>query len=245
MGHKMTTFFTADLHLFHENIIKYCDRPFKNAEKMWRAIKRNWNAVVQPGDEVWVLGDLTLKKSNHIALLAKMIGELNGTKHMVVAPTHDLMLPREYEEIGFTTVHYPAFQLPNGWFLGHDPALATVWPKGSVYLCGHVHKLMTSQMSRTGVLMINVGVDVRDFTPVSEEQILEIISNGEPGPEDSGESKEEGRRKHLQDASGSPRVQQGRNMRNGQNESAEVREERWQQARRASIDGSGKTEGDS
>lgn len=237
-------FFTADLHLFHENIIRYCDRPFKNTEKMWRALKRNWNAVVGKEDEVYVVGDLTLKKGPHMNLLAKMIGELNGMKHMIVAPTHDLMLPREYEEIGFTTVHYPAIQLPNGWYVGHDPALATVWPKGSVYICGHVHKLMTSQISDTGVLMINVGVDVRDFTPISEEQILGIIENGEPKPTDSSKNQEEGRREHLQDEGSSSGVQQGRNMRDGQNESAEVREKRWQQARRASIDGGSQTEGD-
>lgn len=169
-------FFTSDLHLFHENIIKYCNRPFKNTEQMFKFIKRNWNSVVGKEDEVYMVGDLTLEKTSHLPQLKNMIKSLNGTKHMIVAPTHDLMRPREYEEIGFTTVHYPAIQLPNGWFVGHDPALATVWTKGSIYVCGHVHQLWSELMSDTGVLMINVGVDVRGFTPISEDQIKSIIS---------------------------------------------------------------------
>ena len=28
------TFWTADTHFFHRNIIKYCDRPFKDEDEM-------------------------------------------------------------------------------------------------------------------------------------------------------------------------------------------------------------------
>lgn len=44
-------FFTADLHLGHENIIKLCQRPFKNIEQMDNALIQNWNAVVKEEDE--------------------------------------------------------------------------------------------------------------------------------------------------------------------------------------------------
>jgi len=150
---------------------------------MWNTIKRNWNATVRPFDEVWIIGDLTLKGPDHLPTLTKMIESLNGFKHMIKAPTHDRLTIEQYIDMGFVSVHYPAVQLPNGWYLGHDPALAAVWPKDSIYICGHVHQLMTSQKSNTDVLMINVGVDVRNFTPVSEEQILEIIKNGESKPQ--------------------------------------------------------------
>jgi calcineurin-like phosphoesterase family protein len=167
------------MHLFHEAILKFCDRPFENAEHMWKVLKKNWNSTVAQDDEVWVLGDLTLKGKMMLDPLSSMIHGLNGVKHMIVASTHDHFCPIHYEYMGFTSVHYPAIQLENKWYLGHDPALASVWPTGSIYLCGHVHKLWTHMMTATGVLCVNVGVDVRNFTPISEIEIQEIIKNVE------------------------------------------------------------------
>ena len=54
----MTIWFTADFHLGHENIIKYCDRPFKNAAEMDKKIIANFNKVVAADDTVYILGDL-------------------------------------------------------------------------------------------------------------------------------------------------------------------------------------------
>jgi len=42
----MTTWFTADLHLGHRNIIEYCNRPFADVDEMNRALIANWNQVV-------------------------------------------------------------------------------------------------------------------------------------------------------------------------------------------------------
>ncbi len=43
-------FFTSDLHLGHEGIMKYCHRPFASVEEMNRTLIRNYNAVVTPDD---------------------------------------------------------------------------------------------------------------------------------------------------------------------------------------------------
>jgi hypothetical protein len=42
----MTTWFTADLHLGHRNIISYCDRPFESVGAMNRALIARWNEAV-------------------------------------------------------------------------------------------------------------------------------------------------------------------------------------------------------
>ena len=53
-------FLIADLHLGHENIIRYCSRPFVPADvaEMDRVLVANWNYSVAPDDRVFFLGDL-------------------------------------------------------------------------------------------------------------------------------------------------------------------------------------------
>jgi len=50
----MTRWFTADLHLGHANIIRYCDRPYADVDVMDRDLVARWNDTVAPADEVWV-----------------------------------------------------------------------------------------------------------------------------------------------------------------------------------------------
>ena len=47
-------FVTSDLHLGHENIIKYCRRPFSSAAEMDGVLINNWNRVVKETEEVTV-----------------------------------------------------------------------------------------------------------------------------------------------------------------------------------------------
>lgn len=53
----MTTWFTADLHFGHANIINYSGRPFADVTAMNQALIERWNASIHPDDTVWVLGD--------------------------------------------------------------------------------------------------------------------------------------------------------------------------------------------
>lgn len=53
-------FFTSDLHLGHENIIKHCFRPFATIEENDQVLIDNINKVVGPSDTLYCLGDFAL-----------------------------------------------------------------------------------------------------------------------------------------------------------------------------------------
>ena len=54
-------YFTSDLHFYHENIIKHTNRHYANAEKMNNDLIKKWNEKVNAYDEVYILGDFTMK----------------------------------------------------------------------------------------------------------------------------------------------------------------------------------------
>lgn len=82
---KTKTWFTADLHLGHDNIIEHCDRPFRNLDEMHEAIIARWNERVAPDDTVWLLGDVALGDREQTLPLVR---RLHGHKRLV-AGNHD------------------------------------------------------------------------------------------------------------------------------------------------------------
>ena len=55
-------YFIADTHFNHANIIKYCNRPFKNVYEMNEYIIQKWNSVVKNVDIVYYLGHEFIEK---------------------------------------------------------------------------------------------------------------------------------------------------------------------------------------
>ena len=74
----MKFFVISDTHFNHENIIRYCNRPFKNATEMNEIIIKNWNEIVTNNDIVIHLGDVGLGRSDQ---LEPIIKQLNGKKY--------------------------------------------------------------------------------------------------------------------------------------------------------------------
>jgi calcineurin-like phosphoesterase family protein len=105
--------FTADPHLGHENIVKYCRRPFWTTagdirerfaenrvpdhvkdEERWPDIEKhdetlieNWNSRVAVDDEVWIIGDFCWWHLDEVMVRA-YYARLNGYKHLVLG-NHD------------------------------------------------------------------------------------------------------------------------------------------------------------
>lgn len=185
----MTTFFTSDNHFGHHNIIEYSKRPFYNVEEMDAAMIDRWNSVVGKKDIVYHLGDFSLSTNNIINILA----QLNGKIHLVPGNHEKCFSSRDkwrkevqkYLGYGFASAQ-ERMELKIGSHaveLCHLPFKNEVDPdqrfsqwrpidRGQFLLHGHVHE----RWSVSG-RMINVGVDVRNFTPISESEVSEIIAD--------------------------------------------------------------------
>lgn len=161
-------YFTSDQHFGHANIIKYCDRPYATYKIMDKALIDNWNSVIKDEDEVFVIGDFSLTRNHE--MIRSLLEKLNGTKHLILG-NHDELKPFSYVNCGFASVH-TSLKIEDTIYLIHDPASAAVLKKDDILLCGHVHTLFTEIESENGVRVINVGVDVRDYKPVSLEELL-------------------------------------------------------------------------
>ena len=79
-------YYTADLHLGHENVIQHCSRPFATVEEMDAALIRNWNSRVHRNDTIYIVGDLFFRNRRSAE---DYLGELKGRKHLVLG-NHDL-----------------------------------------------------------------------------------------------------------------------------------------------------------
>jgi predicted phosphodiesterase len=79
-------FFTSDTHFYHDNIIRYCRRPFKDAAHMDEVLIQNWNDTVGSDDIVFHLGDFSYGGS---AEWVRVLNRLNGKIYLIVG-NHDI-----------------------------------------------------------------------------------------------------------------------------------------------------------
>lgn len=159
---------TSDTHFNHANIIKYCSRPFADAETMNRELIARWNASVQPGDYVFHLGDFALGKADE---MLPIFEQLNGFKHLIRG-NHDSRKTMELPWSG-TYQHYFMPQQNQKIFLVHDPKVAKASVAPCLVLHGHLHG--TAELhpfpKHPHVKYIDVGVDCFDYKPVSIQQL--------------------------------------------------------------------------
>lgn len=166
----MRNWFTADLHLGHDRIRKYCNRPFSSLEKMNETIIRNWNQRVKPDDIVFHVGDFCFRsasgeKEGDIYKAKHYVKQLNGNI-VFLQGNHDLnnTLKTPIESLVVKTGGYRTKLI-------HHPEFAE--SKFSYNFCGHVHqnyKFKTVVDGMKLIKIINVGVDVNRFMPISFDE---------------------------------------------------------------------------
>ncbi len=163
-------YFIADTHFNHANIIKYCNRPFKNTDEMNKYIIKKWNSVVKQTDTVYHLGDVGFGKFEELKTL---VGSLNGRK-ILLRGNHDFKIGvNTWKEIGFVGVYKKEIILDN-LLLTHIPTEEV--EENQINIFGHIHDKPLDRKFDTKN-HICVSCDVVHYTPVSINKIKSIVKN--------------------------------------------------------------------
>lgn len=173
--------FSSDPHFGHKNIIKYSNRPFSNEDEMDEALIKNWNTKVDPGDTVYVLGDLSFRDAQRTTnILYRLNGDIKFCwgNHDKVVKNSPTLIQRRFSEV--RDYYELKFKQTDGTdniiVMSHYPMV--VWNKahrGSWMLHGHSHGNLKYPMKAK---IMDVGVDPQNYFPISivdvEKKMLSI-----------------------------------------------------------------------
>ena len=163
--------FTSDLHLFHENIIKMNNRPFEDVYKMWDYLKEEINSKVKDNDYLFILGDVLWGSQE--TKINSFLKAIKGKKILVIG-NHDKQknvaeeTPEGRNFSQFYSVaraDYIKFiskkkDFDQDIYMCHYPALT--WPgksRGSWHLHGHTHGNIDEYNESQPDLRVDVGID--------------------------------------------------------------------------------------
>lgn len=198
-------YFTSDTHFGHQNIIRFCDRPYSDVHRMDVDLVNRAASLLTVEDELWHLGDVALGHlDDTLTNLARIAVEVT-----LVAGNHDRCHPfngprsERFHETYRDKCRLRALILTNSRLtlandadvqVSHFP-YAEPNPAPKV---GRNGKLLTDKFTRWRPVdddswllcghvheswrqrdrMINVGVDAWGGEPVSEETLCELIDAG-------------------------------------------------------------------
>lgn len=169
---------TSDLHFGHSNVITFTNRPFKDVEEMDNTLISNWNSTVTDEDDIYILGDITLKRD--VEYILPILKKLKGRKYLIKG-NHDHFIKHEilaeefvwikdyyelkYNKRKFVLCHYPFEEWNNSY-------------RGSYHLHGHQHNPTTYNISQSKPKRkYDVGCDANDYKPVLLDNIIQFFED--------------------------------------------------------------------
>lgn len=166
----------ADLHLGHMGVCKFTQsdgvtplRPWDNPDDMDKALIANWNALVDHGDRVYVLGDVAINRKALSTLYA-----LKGRKCLVKG-NHDIFKLNDY------TPHFDdirACVVGKGYILTHIPIHPCSMGRYGLNIHGHLHsnrvkKTEKNREHEDDPRYLCVSVEQTGFKPVNLQGIID------------------------------------------------------------------------
>lgn len=177
-------YFSADWHLGHTGILIHQSErlnAFEHVEEMNAQIIDQVNAVVQPNDELYFLGDFAWQASKYGYYRQR----LNVRKLYVCQGNHDSNSLRKHVS-GMRDMIYRKFTTCGKTFkihMCHYPLLS--WRAlhyGSIHLFGHSHGMYEEKLDQIfpGRRSMDVGIDniyrlIRVWRPISLDEVIQRL----------------------------------------------------------------------
>lgn len=170
MSEKRKIWVISDTHFGHENIIHYCNRPFRSSKEMDDAMQANWNRVVSPQDIVYHLGDVYFTGGKDPDYFWKLVKSLKGRKRLVLG-NHDELPNKLLQEHFQKITVWRHFGKDYGCILTHVPMQMDAREddpyQAPFNVHGHIHEKKPSTKRH-----ICVSVEHIDYTPVNLEVLM-------------------------------------------------------------------------
>lgn len=162
----MTTWFIADTHFRHKNILDFENRPFETLEEMEEKMTKAWNDVVAKTDTVYIVGDFCFANNKEwIEILDQLKGNIilvkgNHDKSKIIkrvqnegylSEIHEVGKLIQYDKLFFYVTHFP-------FEIGERPQYFNI--------SGHIHSKESNLINQ-----LNVGVDsklMHDYYMISD-----------------------------------------------------------------------------
>ena len=157
-----TIWLASDTHFDHANIIRYCNRPYRDVREMNATLMNNWNKTVKPNDLMIFLGDLTMNRNPNA--FPYWMSQLNGDK-LVVRGNHG-----DQSTVNHILTTYNGQNL----LFIHNPAHAPPDFKGWT-IHGHGHNkwgwLIDQDRKRA-----NISMERTAYKPISLASLIQLIN---------------------------------------------------------------------
>lgn len=178
--------FSSDLHFNHDREFIWKARGFNSVDEMNEEIIRRFNEKVDPYDDVYLLGDISLGGGSEeiIAKNKSLIERLNGHLYIIIG-NHDtdrrismynscsnVMGTIKYADM----LHYHGYH----FYLSHFPTLTANLEKEHLKQCtlnlfGHTHQKDNFYLDMP--YLYHVGVDSHNCYPVKLDDIIREMHN--------------------------------------------------------------------
>lgn len=153
-------FIISDLHYSHRNMA--IKRGFKSLEQHDQCIIDSWNNVVSKKDVVWLLGDITMEKSNY-----EFLNQLKGFKKVVLG-NHDK--PQHVPKLLKYVNNVSGMVQLKSCILTHCPIHESELDRFKLNIHGHVH-----ENSLEDKRYFNVSAEVLNYKPIELNEILKNV----------------------------------------------------------------------
>ena len=170
------------MHIGHQNVLEFDNRPFETLEEMHETIRNNWNSVVGNEDVVYILGDFIFSfKEEYI----EYVKSLNGRKRLIKG-NHDKCNSGVYKNLFEKISDYEKIKDENRVvILSHYPMMAYdgSYENRNYHLYAHVHTTeeyefikdvkKIKQKDGFGLKMFNAGCMLNNYFPLTLDELIQ------------------------------------------------------------------------